>query len=232
MADSPDDVDSQLSRQFRKSSTIDSTTSVGSSSSTSGSTHSTSTGRTSLSSIFSHHSSHSSSSSSHKHSKKHREPLTSHDYTTPGTPIALVQSAIELLCTYPSVYHPDEFDKVLDRVYHKSYVHRVNNREMGMDGLRQTLGSCRARFRSVRVRFRSTLMDGDGTATMRAAAVGVTYDILGTPINAPKHDAEEKRMPAMAVVKVYDGKIAQTDLVLDTIAFQSMDATELSCNIM
>lgn len=60
-------------------------------------------------------------------------------------------------------------------------------------------------------------MDMDGTATMDAAAVALVYDILATPHPVPgqsKHDVHPLRVSAIGIHKVFEGKLAQTDLVV------------------
>jgi len=52
---------------------------------------------------------------------------------------------------------------------------------------------------------------------MHAAAVALVYDITAKeahPASGSKHDHEEKHCSSIAVMKVYEGKIAQTDLVV------------------
>jgi hypothetical protein len=55
---------------------------------------------------------------------------------------------------------------------------------------------------------------------MQAAAVGLAYDIIGIPIDPKgkyKHEVEhERRGSAMCVAKIFEGKMAQADIVLDT----------------
>lgn len=57
-------------------------------------------------------------------------------------------------------------------------------------------------------------------STMEAAAVGLQYTIIGIPINPKgkyKHEVEhERRGSAMCVAKIFEGKMAQADIVLDT----------------
>lgn len=50
---------------------------------------------------------------------------------------------------------------------------------------------------------------------MHAAAVGLVYDITGRPkAPAGRHDVEERRASSICVMKIYEGKIAQTDMVV------------------
>lgn len=102
------------------------------------------------------------------------------------------------------------------------------------------------RFRTMRVRIKSHLMDQDGTAcvlpsspshekltpwsrTMKAAAVGLTFDLIATPADGRKHEVEDKRTTGMSVVKILDGRIAQSDVVVDTFPLHGKGGTELSC---
>lgn len=125
---------------------------------------------------------------------------------------------------------------------------------MSLDKLLALVVLLRTRFATLRVRFKSSLIDGDGSCSLEnpaGCAVGVAYDIIALPIksthasgsttkskekkekdgNGAHH--EEVRGSAMEIVKIYQGRIAQGDLVLDTKELQmSNQPTELSCLIM
>lgn len=54
---------------------------------------------------------------------------------------------------------------------------------------------------------------------MHAAAIGLLYDITARPhydpaIHSSKHEIEEKKCASMCVMKIYEGRIAQSDLVV------------------
>ncbi|GAA6024244.1 hypothetical protein JCM10207_006970 [Rhodosporidiobolus poonsookiae] len=141
----------------------------------------------------------------------------------PTDPVHLVETAIALVLTVPGPPLRQLRDELIPRLYHKAYSHRVNCREHGIEDLIKLVTRFRERFLSVRLRFRSHLMDMDGTADMHAAAVAITYDIIAVPHPAPgqsKHDVHEKRGSAVGVHKIYEGRLAQTDLVVDTVEFQ------------
>ena len=138
---------------------------------------------------------------------------------------------------------------ILPKLYHEAYVHRVNCREIGMEGLLAVREDVfLQRFRTLRVRFKSSLMDQDGTAcvlsslpgdqltpylrTMQAAAVGLTFDVIATPAGGRKHEVEDKRTTAMSIVKIVDGRIAQSDVVVDTFPLHGKGGQELSCVVM
>lgn len=72
---------------------------------------------------------------------------------------------------------------------------------------------------------------------MQAAAIGLHYDIIVTPLHghSSKHadEPEEKRTSVMSVTKIYKGKIAQTDIVVDTAPFKAaQEGKEVSCLVM
>lgn len=51
------------------------------------------------------------------------------------------------------------------------------------------------------------------------AAVGLTYDIIAVPHHhhhkgEHRRDVEERRTQVMAIIKIYEGRLAQTDIVL------------------
>lgn len=87
-------------------------------------------------------------------------------------------------------------------------------------------------------------MDGSCSLDNPAGcAVAVTYEIIATPKQPPsqkstknkgKSEHEEISGSAIEIVKIYERRIAQSDLVLDTKDFQRMSGkpTELSCMIM
>jgi hypothetical protein len=68
--------------------------------------------------------------------------------------------------------------------------------------------------------------------TLHQAAVGVMYDIIGTPLHGHRSEVEDKRTSGMSIVKIYEGRIAQSDVVIDTLPFQESHKTELSCCVM
>ena len=49
--------------------------------------------------------------------------------------------------------------------------------------------------------------------TMARSAVALTYDIIAVPVSAHKHDAEERRVNCIGIVKIMDSKLAQSDIV-------------------
>lgn len=49
--------------------------------------------------------------------------------------------------------------------------------------------------------------------TMERSAVGLVYDIVAVPLTKHKRDAEELRVQCLGVVKIWDGKLAQSDIV-------------------
>ncbi|GAA5990889.1 hypothetical protein JCM10908_000066 [Rhodotorula pacifica] len=160
-------------------------------------------------------------------------------------PIHLAETAITALFTIPGPPIEHLQKDVLPRLYHAAYEHRVNCREHGMKEMVQLIARFRERFSSVKIKFRSHLMDMDGTATLHAAAVGLVYDIHArlahTPsssaahTNAHAHELEPIRAPVLSVVKIFEGKIAQVDMVVDTKDMQpgsTASQPELSCTIM
>lgn len=55
--------------------------------------------------------------------------------------------------------------------------------------------------------------------TLKVAAVGLTYDIIAVPHHhhhkgEHRRDVEERRSQVMAIIKIYEGRLAQTDIVL------------------
>jgi len=54
---------------------------------------------------------------------------------------------------------------------------------------------------------------------MQVASIGLTYDIIAVPLHhhhkgEHRRDIEEKKSQVMAIVKIFKGKLAQTDIVL------------------
>ncbi|GJN88980.1 hypothetical protein Rhopal_001951-T1 [Rhodotorula paludigena] len=174
------------------------------------------------------------SSSAHK---RHHPHYDDPDYTLPPIrdPIHLCETAISLMLSVPGPTVDQLRQRFIPQLYHVSaYQHRVNTREVGMEELLKVMDRYRQRFSHLKVRFRSHLMDMDGTASMHAAAVGLVYDITGRP-KAPSghHDVEERRASSICVMKIYEGKIAQTDMVVDTKELQpDHQGPELNCSIM
>ncbi|KAK4696715.1 hypothetical protein P7C70_g8327, partial [Phenoliferia sp. Uapishka_3] len=166
----------------------------------------------------------------HKHHNPHHH--HSHKAPPPLTPVALAEMALTALLTTPGPSCEELRTEILPEFYHEGYAHRVNTREVGMDGLCEVIGMFRRKFKTVRVRFKSNLMDQDGTATLERAAVALVYDIIAVPITAHKHEAEERRVNCIGVVKIFDGKLAQSDIVVDTTPFHMDDGKELSCVVM
>ena len=74
----------------------------------------------------------------------------------------------------------------------------------------------------------------DGTATMEQAAVGLSYDIIATPHHhgRGKHEIEEKRTSAMCIAKIFQSRIAQMDVVIDTEPFHEKESKEVACAVM
>ncbi|GAA6001075.1 uncharacterized protein JCM10292_006362 [Rhodotorula paludigena] len=179
------------------------------------------------------------SSSAHK---RHHPHYDDPDYTLPPIrdPIHLCETAISLMLSVPGPSVDQLRQRFIPQLYHVSaYQHRVNTREVGMEELlKPWTGTGNAfllirllRVQHLKVRFRSHLMDMDGTASMHAAAVGLVYDITGRPKAAVgHHDVEERRASSICVMKIYEGKIAQTDMVVDTKEFQpDHQGPELNC---
>jgi len=71
---------------------------------------------------------------------------------------------------------------------------------------------------------------------MHAAAVALVYDVIAKeahPSGAKgKHDHDEIRASSIAVVKVYEGKIAQTDLVMCVLPFARSVSTPSSDSLL
>ncbi|BGP15738.1 hypothetical protein JCM10213_007967 [Rhodosporidiobolus nylandii] len=150
--------------------------------------------------------------------------LPPYHLVVPTDPVHLVEKAISLVLSVPGPPIEQLRTELVPKLYHSAYSHRVNCREHGVEELVALAKRFRERFQSVRIRFRSHLMDMDGTATMHAAAVAITYDIIALPFPSPgqgKHEVHEKRGSAVGVHKIYEGRLAQTDLVVDTAEFQS-----------
>ncbi|ORY88085.1 hypothetical protein BCR35DRAFT_277127 [Leucosporidium creatinivorum] len=170
------------------------------------------------------------------HHHSHAEPPAFH-LPKHLTPVSLVECAISTLFSVPG-YPLDELrNEILPQLYHEAYSHRVNCRETNLDGLMKSVESLRTRMHAIRIRFKSHLIDMDGTATMEAAAVGLQYDIIGIPINPKgkyKNEAEhERRGSAMCVAKIFEGRMAQADIVLDTAQFHELESPmEVACTVM
>ncbi|KAL8283822.1 hypothetical protein RQP46_005254 [Phenoliferia psychrophenolica] len=67
---------------------------------------------------------------------------------------------------------------------------------------------------------------------MDQAAVALIYDIVVIPIDSDKHDDEERRVNCVHVAKIFDGKLAQSDVVADTAALHLEDSIKVACAIM
>ncbi|GAA6027737.1 hypothetical protein JCM8097_008008 [Rhodosporidiobolus ruineniae] len=166
---------------------------------------------------------------------KHDTTPQEYHLVVPEDPVALVEKAIELMLSVPGPPIEQLRREIAPKLYHSAYSHRVNCREHGLEELVALAKRFRDRFQSVRIRFRSHLMDNDGSATMHAAAVAIVYEILAKPHPAPgesKHDVHELRGSAIGVHKIYEGRLAQTDLVVDTAEF-SLDhvGPQLNCTV-
>ncbi|GAA5837880.1 hypothetical protein JCM5353_006452 [Sporobolomyces roseus] len=149
-------------------------------------------------------------------------------FTEPTTPLELAELAVSTILTIPGPSLEDLRTIYFPKLYHEAYSHRANTREHGLKELERFIIQFRGKFESVRVRFRSHIIDQDGSATMQAAAVGLTYDVIATPLHhhhkgEHRRDIEEKRSQVMAIVKIFEGRLAQTDIVLDTLPFQDGD---------
>lgn len=70
--------------------------------------------------------------------------------------------------------------------------------------------------------------------TLEQAAVGLSYDVIATPLTdgKHKHEIEEKRTSAMCVAKIYQSKLAQMDIVIDTEPFHVKESKEVACVVM
>ncbi|BGP39619.1 hypothetical protein JCM10449v2_003570 [Rhodotorula kratochvilovae] len=181
----------------------------------------------------------SSSTHSHKHHKHHPHREDS-NYVLPviKSPVHLCELAITLMLSVPGVSVDVLRNDIVPKLYHvEAYQHRVNTREVGMDKLLVQMQRFRERFSSIKVKLRSNLMDMDGSSSMEAAAAALVYDIVAKEARRPgmsKQVAEEeKRCSSICVMKVYQGRIAQTDLVVDTKEFGAdFGGPELSCVVM
>ncbi|GAA5956495.1 hypothetical protein JCM3765_003463 [Sporobolomyces pararoseus] len=143
----------------------------------------------------------------------------------PETPVQLAELAISTILTIPGPSIEELRNEYFPKLFHEAYSHRANTREHGLKELERLIVRFRSKFESMRVRFRSNIMDQDGTATLQVAAVGLTYDIIAVPHHhhhkgEHRRDVEERRSQVMAIVKIYEGRLAQTDIVLDTLPFQ------------
>ncbi|GAA5849783.1 hypothetical protein JCM8547_000562 [Rhodosporidiobolus lusitaniae] len=192
----------------------------------------------STSSRFSFSSLHQAVARGHSHSSsssKSSEPVP-YALTVPDDPVHLVETALSIVLSVPGPSLDQLRTELIPKLYHRAYSHRVNCREHGTEELLTLAKRFRERFQSVRIRFRSHLMDMDGSATMEAAAVALTYDIICRPHPSPgesKHDVHELRGSAVGVHKIYEGRLAQTDLVVDTAEFQTgHKGPDLNCSIM
>ncbi|GAA6021715.1 hypothetical protein JCM8202_004322 [Rhodotorula sphaerocarpa] len=183
-----------------------------------------------------------SASSTRRHTEDH--------YELPEirNPIQLAETAITILFNIPGP-PPERLRDLVPQLYHEAYVHRVNCREHGLEEVLSLVQRFRSRYSSVKVKFRSNLMDMDGTASMHASAVGLVYDIVARP-TAPQDDrhhqhpnrssslhshdeVEPLRAAVISVVKIFEGRLAQVDMVVDTKEMQTQsNEPELSCSIM
>ncbi|KAM0787381.1 hypothetical protein ACM66B_003466 [Microbotryomycetes sp. NB124-2] len=151
-------------------------------------------------------------------------------------PIGLAQLGLSVCLTVPG-YPLEEMEQVIiPALFHvPGYSHRVNCRETDHAGLLEIVKFLRTKFSKLRIRFKTELMDQDGTATMKQAAVAVTYEIIAERFDDPhpKHERIERRTQAYCISKIFEGKIAQTDICIDTQPLQpTVKPTELSCSVM
>ncbi|GAA5830871.1 hypothetical protein JCM11251_001104 [Rhodosporidiobolus azoricus] len=207
-------------------------------SSGSGSTKSTTSSTSPRSSKFSFSALHDAVARGHNSHKNDAPAAPPDEYTlaVPTDPVHLVETAISLVLSVPGPPLDQLRSKLIPKLYHSAYSHRVNCREHEIEELIRLAKRFRERFQTVRIRFRSHLMDLDGTATIHAAAVGIQYDIIAQPFPSAgqsKHDVHELRGAAMGVHKIYEGRLAQTDLVVDTSEFQlDHQGPQLACVVM
>ncbi|GAA6019958.1 hypothetical protein JCM11491_006720 [Sporobolomyces phaffii] len=143
----------------------------------------------------------------------------------PETPLQLAELAISTILTVPGPPLDELRNDIFPKLFHDAYSHRANTREHGLKELESLIKRFRSKFESIRVRFRSHVIDQDGSATLQVAAVGLVYDIVAVPHHNHQHgehrrDVEERRSQVMAIVKIFEGRLAQTDIVLDTMPFQ------------
>ncbi|KDE04317.1 hypothetical protein MVLG_05271 [Microbotryum lychnidis-dioicae p1A1 Lamole] len=175
------------------------------------------------------------------HSGKHSSSPAPEPFILPRDPIALCEAAMSSILTVPGPPIEQLKKEIWPQLFHIAYEHRVNTREVNLDGLVEIVEFLRGRYQSARLRFRSHLMDMDGTASMKRAAVAIVYEIIVQvkhPITPHKHHShiDEVRTSAMGVVKIFEGRLAQSDLVIDTAPLQKAATSEnqpdLSCTIM
>lgn len=88
----------------------------------------------------------------HKHGKHKKH--AHHTLPIPTTPIALAELALQTLLTTPGPSCEELRNELLPQLYHEAYQHRVNTREVGLDGLMAVVRLFRSRFKTVRVRFK------------------------------------------------------------------------------
>ncbi|GAA5941734.1 uncharacterized protein JCM15063_002656 [Sporobolomyces koalae] len=169
--------------------------------------------------------------------------ISSHSSTKslpePETPLQLAELAISTLLTIPGPSIEQLRHECFPKLFHDAYSHRVNTRELGLKELEQMIERLRSKIESMRVRFRSHVIDLDGSASMQVAAIGITYDVFIVPHHhhekgEHRRDIEERKSHVMAVVKIFEGRLAQSDIVLDTTPFQDahMGPQLAQCSIM
>ncbi|GAA5964113.1 hypothetical protein JCM21900_004511 [Sporobolomyces salmonicolor] len=165
-------------------------------------------------------------------------PEPSYELPPPRDPIHLAHLAISTILTIPGPPIGELRHKLFPQLFHDAYSHRVNCRENGLDELIALVQRFRSKFDTMRPRFKSHIVEMDGTATLDAAAVGLTYDVIATPHHdhsrgEHRRDVEEKRTQVMGIVKIFEGRLAQTDVVLDTTPFQDeAQGPQLNCTVM
>ncbi|KAK4055975.1 hypothetical protein OIO90_002969 [Microbotryomycetes sp. JL221] len=125
-------------------------------------------------------------------------------------PIGLAQLCLSTCLTIPGHSIDELQQSIIPALFHvPGYSHRVNCRECDAAGLLEIIKFLRSKFSKMRIRFRSQLMDQDGTATMKAAAVAVTYEVIAERFDDPhpKHEHIERRTQAHCISKIFEGKV-------------------------
>ncbi|KAK4049035.1 hypothetical protein OIV83_004396 [Microbotryomycetes sp. JL201] len=125
-------------------------------------------------------------------------------------PIGLAQLGLSVCLSVPG-YPIEEMERVIiPALFHvPGYSHRVNCRETDYAGLLEIVKFLRTKFSKIRLRFKSELMDQDGTASMKQAAVGITYELIVERYDDPhpKHERIERRAQAYCISKIFEGRI-------------------------
>jgi hypothetical protein len=115
----------------------------------------------------------------------------------------------------------------------------VNTRELNLEEFIEIVILFRSRFKTARLKFHRAIydLDDESSSLEIAAAVGLNYEIIVTglsDVGGGGGGGEEKRTNVIAVVKIYQGRIAQSDIVLDTLPLQMEveEKKEIDCCIM